>query len=176
MVQLREECQQLDGDERLAKGGKDSKPGIEEGARLLSQVRRRSGGGLCWGLRSRCKSQQGAAFAVRPPPAAVRHGRPVQSQQCRNVPARRLQRITSLGTTLRTDSETCEALQELARRLLRNTETALYTFKRSYLWREGLKVGQGCWGGCSTPLQCVVLPWSSSPASAQAQHGILSCK
>lgn len=51
-----------------------------------------------------------------------------------------LQRITSLGSSLRSDSEACEAVMELVRRMLRNTETALYTFKRTYLWREGLKV------------------------------------
>ncbi|GAB4820454.1 hypothetical protein N2152v2_007500 [Parachlorella kessleri] len=88
VVEFRDQCRQLDGEERLTKG-KDGKDLVEKDARMLSQ------------------------------------------------------RITSLGTALRADVETCEAILELVRSLLRNTEAALYTFKRSYQWREGLKSAQG---------------------------------
>ncbi len=37
-MEFREQCRQLDGEERLSKG-KDAKAGIEKDARLLSQVR-----------------------------------------------------------------------------------------------------------------------------------------
>ncbi len=48
--------------------------------------------------------------------------------------------ILSLANHVNGDMEAVQAFRDTVLRVLRSTESALYAFKRSYLWRESAKV------------------------------------
>ncbi|PRW18350.1 nuclear pore complex NUP58 [Chlorella sorokiniana] len=63
-----------------------------------------------------------------------------EQQEAMQGQARSLsQSISALGSAVKADVEQVAALREAVLYLVRSTETALHTFKRSYAWREAAK-------------------------------------
>lgn len=72
-----------------------------------------------------------------------------EQQEAMQAQARGLsQAIAGLGSAVKADVEQVGGLREAVLYLVRATDTALHTFKRSYAWREAAKVRRLC-GVCA---------------------------